>query len=148
MHTRDAYVVSCLTCTKNLRPSLTYMFDDHFTITRNETAMRISISFQNLEKCYVSHGLLKSPCVGVLVHLLWKKYAGLSSLSVPGVQWHTQYFADQLTPFQPEGTNYAHLITTGTPGFSDLPTALVCKEINEFRNGPPVREELSELTIW
>ena len=32
--------------------------------------------------------------------------------------------ADQLTLSQPEGTNYAHLITTGTPGFSDLPTAL------------------------
>jgi hypothetical protein len=29
--------------------------------------------------------------------------------------------ADQLTP---GGTYYAHLITTGTPGFSDLPTAL------------------------
>ena len=24
------------------------------------------------------------------------------------------------------GTDYAHLITTGTPGFSDLPTALNC----------------------
>ena len=31
---------------------------------------------------------------------------------------------DQLTLFQPGGTDYAHLITTGTPGFSDLPTAL------------------------
>ena len=26
---------------------------------------------------------------------------------------------------QPGGTDYAHLITTGTPGFSDLPTALL-----------------------
>ena len=33
--------------------------------------------------------------------------------------------ADQLTLFQPGGTDYAHLITTGTPGFSDLPTALL-----------------------
>ena len=32
--------------------------------------------------------------------------------------------ADQLTLFQPGGTDYAHLITTGTPGFLDLPTAL------------------------
>ena len=32
--------------------------------------------------------------------------------------------ADQLTLFQPGGTDHAHLITTGTPGFSDLPTAL------------------------
>ena len=32
--------------------------------------------------------------------------------------------ADQLTLSQPGGANYAHLITTGTPGFSDLPMAL------------------------
>ena len=51
-------------------------------------------------------------------------YAGVSSLGVPGVPWHTQILADQLTLFQPGGTDYAHLITTGTPGFSDLPTAL------------------------
>ena len=51
--------------------------------------------------------------------------AGLSSLGVPGVPWHTQILADQLTLFQPEGTDYAHLITIGTPGFSDLPTALL-----------------------
>ena len=50
--------------------------------------------------------------------------AGLSSLGVPGVPGHTQILADQLTLFQPGGTDYAHLITTGTPGFSDLPTAL------------------------
>ena len=43
---------------------------------------------------------------------------------VPGVPWHTQILADQLTLFQPGETDYAHLITTGTPGFSDLPTAL------------------------
>jgi len=49
---------------------------------------------------------------------------GLSSLGVPGVPWHTQILADQLTLFQPGGTDFAHLITTGTPGFSDLPTAL------------------------
>ena len=50
--------------------------------------------------------------------------ACLSSLGVPGVPWHTQIFADQLTLFQPGGTDYAQLITTGTPGFSELPTAL------------------------
>ena len=48
--------------------------------------------------------------------------SGLSSLDVP---WNTQILADQLTQFQPGGTDYAHLITTGTPGFSDLPTALL-----------------------
>ncbi len=52
-------------------------------------------------------------------------HTGLSSLGVPGVPWHTQILADQLTLFQPGGTDYAHLITTGTPGFSDLPTALI-----------------------
>ena len=34
-----------------------------------------------------------------------------------------QLLADQLTLFQPGGTDYAHLVTTGTPGFSDVPTA-------------------------
>ena len=49
---------------------------------------------------------------------------GLSSLGVPGVPWHTQILEDQLTLFQPGGIDYAHLITTGTPEFLDLPTAL------------------------
>ena len=56
-----------------------------------------------------------------------EKFGGASSntgLSSLGVPWHTQILADQLTLFQPGGTDYAHLITTGTPGFSDLPTAL------------------------
>ena len=57
--------------------------------------------------------------------LLRHYYSGVSSLGVPCVPWHTQILADQLTLFQPGGTDYAHLITTGTPGFSDLPTALI-----------------------
>ena len=40
-------------------------------------------------------------------------------------RWHPKILADQLTLSQPGGTDYAHLITTGTPGFSDLPTALM-----------------------
>ena len=56
--------------------------------------------------------------------LIFKLSAGLSSLGVPGVPWHTQFLADQLTLFQPWGTDYAHLITIGTPGFSDLLMAL------------------------
>ena len=58
---------------------------------------------------------------------LWQLFykPGPSSLGVPGVPWHTQYVADQLTLFQPGGTDYAHLITTGIPRFSDLPTALL-----------------------
>ena len=35
-----------------------------------------------------------------------------------------QILEDQLTLFQPGGTDYAHLITTGTHGFLDIPTAL------------------------
>ena len=50
--------------------------------------------------------------------------AGVSSLGVPGVPWHPQILAAQSTLSQPGGADYAHLITTGTPGFSDLRTAL------------------------
>ena len=39
-----------------------------------------------------------------------------------------QMLADHLTLFQPGGTDYAHLITIGTPGFSDLPTALFSED--------------------
>ena len=35
-----------------------------------------------------------------------------------------QILADQLTLSQPGGTDYTPHITTGTPGFSDLPAAL------------------------
>jgi hypothetical protein len=42
-----------------------------------------------------------------------------------GVPWHPQILSDQLTLSQPGGADYAHHFTTGTPGFSDLPTALV-----------------------
>ena len=33
-------------------------------------------------------------------------------------------FGRSVNPILTRGTDYAHLITTGTPGFSDLPTAL------------------------
>ena len=39
-----------------------------------------------------------------------------------GVQ--PQIPADQLTLSQPRGADYAHHMTTGTPRFSNLPTAL------------------------
>ena len=55
--------------------------------------------------------------------------AEVSSLGVPAVPWHTQILADQLTLSQSGGVDYAHQITSGTPGFSDLPTALqLCQE--------------------
>ena len=49
-----------------------------------------------------------------------------------GVPWHPQILADQLTLSQLGGTDYAHLITAGSPGFSDLPTALytVCSRMD------------------
>jgi hypothetical protein len=43
-------------------------------------------------------------------NLIWflNPYSGLLSLGVPGVPWHTQILVDQLTLFQPGGTDYAH----------------------------------------
>ena len=55
---------------------------------------------------------------------------GMSSLWVPGVPWHPQILADHLTLYQPGGADYAHQITTGTPWFSDLPTALTHVDIS------------------
>ena len=44
---------------------------------------------------------------------------------VPGCAGCAMALADQLTLFQPGGTDFAHLINTGTHGFSYLPTALL-----------------------
>ena len=41
----------------------------------------------------------------------------LSSLGVPGVPWHPQILADQLTLFQPRGADYAHQIILAPPDF-------------------------------
>ena len=70
--------------------------------------------------CTVTFGLMYGTC--------------LSSLGVP---WHIQILADQLTLFHPGGTDYAHLITTGTPGFSDLPTALHLNNRKPYNSGAP-----------
>ena len=35
-------------------------------------------------------------------------------------------FGRSVDPISSRGTDYTHLIATGTPGFSDLPTALCC----------------------
>ena len=58
-------------------------------------------------------------------HVYILAYAGVSSLGRPYVpwRWNTQILAEKLT----KGTDYAHLNTTGTLGFSDLLTALLCK---------------------
>ena len=42
-------------------------------------------------------------------------------------------FGRSVNLFQTRGTDYAHLITTGTPGFSDLPTALVSDDYVKIR---------------
>ena len=55
--------------------------------------------------------------------------AGMSSPGVLGMPWLPQILADQLTLAQPGGTDYAHQITSGTPGFSDLPTTLQSIEL-------------------
>ena len=61
---------------------------------------------------------------------------------VPGVPWHPQILADQLTLSQPGGTDYAKLIITGTPGFSDLPTALGLTNQPKFGQAiPPLPRE-------
>jgi hypothetical protein len=51
---------------------------------------------------------------------------------VPGVPWHPLLLGDQLTLSQPREADYAHHITTGTLGFSDLPTALTYVISNLF----------------
>ena len=40
---------------------------------------------------------------------------GLSSLGVPGVPWHPQFLADQLTLSQPWGADYAYQIILPPP---------------------------------
>ena len=50
---------------------------------------------------------------------------GPSQAEGPGGHMLPHFLADRLTLSQPGETDYAHLITTGTPGFLDLPTALI-----------------------
>ena len=61
--------------------------------------------------------------------------SGVSSPGVPGVPWPPQILADQLTLSQPEGKDYANLITTGTSRLSDLPTALLNQNKKSKRYG-------------
>ena len=45
-------------------------------------------------------------------------------------------FGRSVNPISTRGTDYSHLITTGTLGFSDLPTALlsITLRCSKFRN--------------
>ena len=45
-------------------------------------------------------------------------------------------FGRSVNPISTRRTDYGHLITTGTPGFSDLPTALVFKGKLPFSEPP------------
>ena len=66
-------------------------------------------------------------------HFFWEIIAGrLLNSGVSSMGVHPQILADQLTLSQPGGTDYAHLITTGTPGFSDLPTALLKDMVSDL----------------
>jgi hypothetical protein len=47
----------------------------------------------------------------------------VTCITLQGCRPWVQILADKLTLCQPEGTDYAHLITTGTSTFSDLLTA-------------------------
>ena len=67
------------------------------------------------------HRILMQGFWTVAVDLLRAVGAGGAGCAMPP---SPQILADQLTLFQPGGTDYAHLIATGTPEFSDLPTAL------------------------
>ena len=53
-------------------------------------------------------------------------YSGVLSLGVPGVPWLPTILANQLTLSQPgERGRLCPPNNTGTPGFSDPPTALI-----------------------
>ena len=59
---------------------------------------------------------------------LWSAGCVLSRPVVPGCAGCAMAHPDicrSVNPISTKGTDYAHLITTGTPGFSDLPTALL-----------------------
>ena len=104
--------------------------------------MRFSHSFCRDQKCHIedfSHLKTLKICVASLLVALThppskQVKATLPPRAVPptqasrsmGLPWHPQIVADQLTLSPTEGADYAHQITTSTPGFSDLPMDLLC----------------------
>ena len=62
---------------------------------------------------------------GVLLCSLEISFASQQQQAVGAGGAGSHILADQLTLSQPRGTYFAHHITTGTPGFSGLPTALI-----------------------
>jgi hypothetical protein len=70
---------------------------------------------------------------GKIVHVFFVVFQASTGKKLRRKKQGNFFLADQLTLFQPGGTDYAPLIITGTPGFSDLPTALVLANLNCFR---------------
>ena len=88
-----------------------------------------SFTFEDLEKICVIRlleALSHPPSKQVKAALppRWRGVAAPTHCRSRGVPWHFQILADQITLSQTEGADYAHQITNGTLGFSDLPTAL------------------------
>ena len=57
------------------------------------------------------------PSINIELFIGGLSMSGLSSLGVPGVSWHPQNLADQLTLSQPWGADYAHQIILAPPDF-------------------------------
>ena len=64
---------------------------------------------------YMNRGIFSTGAMGAIAHAILSKRlnrsrnttsAGLSSLGVPGVPWHTQILVNQLTIFRPGGTDH------------------------------------------
>ena len=72
-------------------------------------------------------------------HGTFPTIAGLSG--VPGVPWHPQILAGQLTLYQPWGADYAHHIITAPPVFSDLPTALLVWLVQQHQTENLIRKK-------
>ena len=76
---------------------------------------------QNVKSC---HWILNPFFVPFAVHFQVTMQARRRRGGRGGMCPPPHFLVDQLTLSQPGGTKYGHLITTGTPGLSDLPTAL------------------------
>ena len=73
--------LSAATCFSELKKAAS---ENHYIVTNNRIAIwRVFSLHESCNECNI--------------------YAGLSSLGVPGVPWHTQNLADQFTLFQPGG---------------------------------------------
>jgi len=101
------------------------------------TVSMFTIATKNLYLgiCFVIFTILECYClmvVGSTYDLISKKEKERSARGVVpggagGAMAHPD-FGRSVNPISTRGADYAHLITTGTPGFSDLPTALSAQE--------------------